>query len=217
MLLLGSNFLPQPLQTNTWPLCCQITCWWCIDKDVKFLVTGIIEVNPVSLSLTGGFFYAKGISTGFAGVWLWEVHKAVTNKKVLFCQNLYSKLGMMMGPCASLQCDCLTSYWQKEPCSRICRGRRPVPPSTSRLSYISSSSLIFPFISSSFSSFSFFSSSSSFFSSSSIFLHYPPPFLPPTASLESLQALPPRLQLPVGQALECLHTSLVSSCPQVQK
>ena len=92
MLMLVWNFLPQPLQRNTLPLCCQIICWLCIGKDLK------------SLSQT-----------------------------LQRC--------MMMGLCASLRYDCLTSYWQKEPCSRICRGRRPVLSSTSRLSYISSSSL----------------------------------------------------------------------------
>ena len=49
------------------------------------------------------------------------------------------------------------------------------------------------------------------------FPHYTPPFPPPSGSLEGLQALPPRLQGPVGQALECLHTGLVSSSPQVPK
>ena len=34
---------------------------------------------------------------------------------------------------------------------------------------------------------------------------------------EVWKALPPLLQKPVGQALECLHTSLVSSSPQVPK
>ena len=36
-LLLGLNFLPQPLQANTWPLCCQILCWLGICKDLKAL------------------------------------------------------------------------------------------------------------------------------------------------------------------------------------
>ena len=136
--------------------------------------------------------------------------------KRFFFQKLYSRVCMMLGLCASLRCNCVTSNWQKEPCSRICREMRP-PPSTSRLSYISSSSLLFPSISSSFSLFSFFSSSSSsFFSPSSPFLHYIPPFPPPSGSLESFQALPPRMQGPVGQALECLHTGLVSSSPRFE-
>ena len=29
------NFLPQPLQTNTWPLCFQIMCWFGVCKDLK--------------------------------------------------------------------------------------------------------------------------------------------------------------------------------------
>ena len=157
----------------------------------------------------GGFFLSKkhdGKCTKLCSI------------KRFFFQKLYSRVCMRLGRCASLQCDHLTSYWQKEPCSRICRVRRAVPSSISRLSYISSSSLFFPSISSSFSSFSFFSlSSSSFFSSSSPFLHYTPPFPPPSVSLQSLRALPPRLQGPVGQALECLHTGLVFSSPQVPK
>ena len=35
MPLLVLNFLPQPLQTNTWPLCCQIMCWLAVCKDLK--------------------------------------------------------------------------------------------------------------------------------------------------------------------------------------
>ena len=54
------------------------------------------------------------------------------------------------------------------------------------------------------------------FSSSSPFLHYTLPFPPPSGSLESLQPLPLRLQGPVGQALECLHTGLISSSPRFQ-
>ena len=37
ILLLGLNFLPQPLQANTLPLCCQILCWLGICKDLKAL------------------------------------------------------------------------------------------------------------------------------------------------------------------------------------
>ena len=37
ILLLGLNFLPQPLQANTRPLCCQILCWLDICKDLKAL------------------------------------------------------------------------------------------------------------------------------------------------------------------------------------
>ena len=36
-LLLGLNFLPQPLQANTLPLSCQILCWLGICKDLKAL------------------------------------------------------------------------------------------------------------------------------------------------------------------------------------
>ena len=46
-------------------------------------------------------------------------------------------------------------------------------------------------------------------------LNPPPP--PPSECLEGLQALPPFLQGPVGQALGCLHTCLGSSFPQVPK
>ena len=35
MMLLGLNFLTQPLQANTWPLCCQILCW--LEKDLTTL------------------------------------------------------------------------------------------------------------------------------------------------------------------------------------
>ena len=35
MLLLGLNFLEQPLQANTWPLCCQTLCRLGICKDLK--------------------------------------------------------------------------------------------------------------------------------------------------------------------------------------
>ena len=35
MLMLVWSFLPQPLQTNTWPICCQIMCWLSIGKDLK--------------------------------------------------------------------------------------------------------------------------------------------------------------------------------------
>ena len=56
------------------------------------------------------------------------MHKAVPNKKRLFFQKLYSIVCMMLGLCASLRCDCLTSNWQKEPCSRICREMRLPPP-----------------------------------------------------------------------------------------
>ena len=34
ILLLGFNFLPQPLQANTWPLCCHILCWLGICKNL---------------------------------------------------------------------------------------------------------------------------------------------------------------------------------------
>ena len=37
MLFLGLNFLPQPLQANTWPLCFQILCWLGICKDLTAL------------------------------------------------------------------------------------------------------------------------------------------------------------------------------------
>ena len=37
MLLLALNFLPQPLQTNTWPLCCQTMCLLGVRKDLKAL------------------------------------------------------------------------------------------------------------------------------------------------------------------------------------
>ena len=49
------------------------------------------------------------------------------------------------------------------------------------------------------------------------FPHYAPPFPPPSGSLEGLRAHPPHLQGPKGQALEYLHTGLVSSSPQVPK
>ena len=51
-------------------------------QRLKILVAYITEVNPVSLCLSPEASSSpKGISTGFAGVWWWEVHKAVTNKK----------------------------------------------------------------------------------------------------------------------------------------
>ena len=37
MLLLGLNFLPQPLQANTLPLCCKILCCLGICKDLTVL------------------------------------------------------------------------------------------------------------------------------------------------------------------------------------
>ena len=49
------------------------------------------------------------------------------------------------------------------------------------------------------------------------FPHYTPPFPPPSGSLEGLKALPPRLQGPVEQALECRDTGLVSSYSKVPK
>ena len=32
---LGLNFLPQTLQTNTWPLCCPILFWLSVGKDLN--------------------------------------------------------------------------------------------------------------------------------------------------------------------------------------
>ena len=46
---------------------------------------------------------------------------------------------------------------------------------------------------------------------------HPPPSPPTSGGLEGLQALPPLLQGPVGQALGCLHTGLASSSPKVPK
>ena len=37
MLLLVLSLLPQPLETNTWPLCCQMVCWLGVGKDMKAL------------------------------------------------------------------------------------------------------------------------------------------------------------------------------------
>ena len=51
-------------------------------QRLEILVTDITVVNPVSLCLSKEAFPSlKGISTGFAGVWWWEVHKPVSNKK----------------------------------------------------------------------------------------------------------------------------------------
>ena len=36
-LLFELNFLPKPLQANTWPLCCHILCWLGICKDLTAL------------------------------------------------------------------------------------------------------------------------------------------------------------------------------------
>ena len=50
-LLLGLNYFPQPLQANTWPLCCQILCWLGICKDLKALSQTLQEC-ALSLSCT---------------------------------------------------------------------------------------------------------------------------------------------------------------------
>ena len=44
---------------------------------------------------------------------------------------------------------------------------------------------------------------------------HPPPSPPPSGGLEGLQALPPDLQGPVGQAQGCVHTGLASSSIRV--
>ena len=46
--------------------------------------------------------------------------------------------------------------------------------------------------------------------------HPPPPFPPISGGIEGIQALPPLLQGPVGQAMGCLHTGLASSSPRFQ-
>ena len=35
--VVGLAFLSQPLQTNTWQLCCKILCWLSVCKDLKAL------------------------------------------------------------------------------------------------------------------------------------------------------------------------------------
>ena len=50
MLLLRLNFWPQPLQTNTWPLCCQNLCWLGVGKERKAL-SQTLQVLTLSLSL----------------------------------------------------------------------------------------------------------------------------------------------------------------------
>ena len=37
MMLLVLKFLPQPYQTNTWSLYCQILCWLGVGRDLKAL------------------------------------------------------------------------------------------------------------------------------------------------------------------------------------
>ena len=50
MPMLVWKFLPQPLQTNTWPTCCQIMCWLCIDKDLNSL-SQTLQTWTLSLSV----------------------------------------------------------------------------------------------------------------------------------------------------------------------
>ena len=145
-------------------------------QRLELLVTYITEVNPVSLCLSWEAFSSpllEGISTGFIGVWWWEVHKEVVR-----------------GP---------RERWPS--CPLPPPGCPTYPPHP--FSSISSSSS--PHHSPPFPHYP------------STFPHYTPPFPPPSGSLEGVQALPPRLQGPVGKALECLHTGLVSSSPPGSK
>ena len=112
---------------------------------------------------------------------------------------------MMLGLCVYLQFGCLTFFfakklqqWQKGP-RGIWLSFPPSPPSYHAYPYHLSSS-----------------------PSSPPHHHHPPsfPLHSPSSStsgcFEGLQALPPLLQGPVGQALGCLRTGLASSPPWIQ-
>ena len=92
-------------------------------QRLEILVTDITEVNPVShgrLSLLQKAFPQD--------LQVYDERKCtkLSPIKSFFFQKFYSRVCMMLGLCASLQCYCLTSYWQKKSCSRRFRGRRPV-------------------------------------------------------------------------------------------
>ena len=46
--------------------------------------------------------------------------------KKFFVKKYSCRACMILGLCASLQCDCLTSFWRKEHYSRSCMGSRQV-------------------------------------------------------------------------------------------
>ena len=50
MMLLTLNFLPLPLHTKTWPLCCHSLCWWGVGKDLKALSHTLQKCQPFLLS-----------------------------------------------------------------------------------------------------------------------------------------------------------------------
>ena len=73
------NFLPQPLQTNTWPMCCQIfCCLWLshLQKAFPHFLVMFDDEKCTKLSIIK--FFSSSIS---------------------------SRVCMMLGLCASLQCD----------------------------------------------------------------------------------------------------------------